>query len=454
MTIERKNKPEAKSEISFNLPKPVELNLENGLKVIFTSKNKLPMIRMNLMINGGSKFDSANKNGLSYLTALVLDEGADGMNSLELSDEFDMLGTSFNISTDNDIINISLQSLSDQFEKSLELFGKVLLKPSFQQEDFNREKKKLITRILQSKDEPDYLADQIFDKIILGDLNGYSFPVSGYQETVEALTLNDVREHYKKFFSPSNSALIVVGNIDQSVLLDLLNKNLAGWKNIKNNFPFSTSTAAQSRRIYLYHKEGSVQTEIRVGHTSEKRNQKDYFQRLLLNTILGGQFTSRINLNLRERNGYTYGASSRFQYFKDIAFFEISTSVGIENTANAIKEIIFELENIQNGVTDTEMEFAKSSITKKFPLNFETYRQIASGMAGKILFNLPDNYFHNYIDSVNSVKISEVNQAAKDFIHNSKLSIVLIGDKNTMMNKISEIGIEVLEVDVKGNIIG
>ena len=169
MIIDRKNKPEVKSEISFNLPQPLELFLANGLRVIFIQKNKLPMIRMSLMINAGSKFDSANKSGLSHLTSLVLDEGADGMNSLELSDEFDILGSSFNISTDNDLINISLQTLSDKFERSLQLFSKVLLKPSFHQQEFEREKKKLITRILQSKDEPDYLADQIFDKILLGE---------------------------------------------------------------------------------------------------------------------------------------------------------------------------------------------------------------------------------------------------------------------------------------------
>ena len=453
MTIDRKNKPVAKSEISFNLPQPSELILDNGLKVIFIPKNKLPMIRMSLMINAGSKFDPVNKNGLSYLTSLVLDEGTDGMNALELSDEFDMLGSSFSLSTDNDLINISLQTLSDKFERSLELFGKVLLKPSFNLQEFEREKKKLITRILQSRDEPDYLADQIFDRVILGDSNGYSFPVSGYQETVDPIKVEDVIDHYKKFFSPSNSVLIIVGNIEQSALLDLLNKNLAGWKKINNDFQFSISTTEQLKKIYLYHKEGSVQTEIRVGHTSEKRNQKDYFQRLLLNTILGGQFTSRINLNLREKNGYTYGASSRFQYFKDIAFFEVSTSVGIENTANALKEILFELENIQNGVTDAEMEFAKSSITKKFPLNFETYRQIASGVAGKILFDLPDDYFHNYISNVNLVTKSEVNKAAKYFIRNDDLSIILIGDKNNLIQKLSELQIEVSEVNIYGKVI-
>jgi zinc protease len=445
--IDRKMKPEAKSDISFNLPKPNDFVLENGLRVIFIYKDKLPLVRFNLMVNAGSKYDPENKSGLSYLNSLVLDEGADGMNALELSDEFDMLGSSFNVSTDNDLVNLSLQTLSENFDRSLELFSKVLLKPNFNDDDFNREKKKLITRIMQSKDEPEYLADQIFDRVILGKSNSYSSPVSGYEETI---SIGEIKSYYQRFFSPSNSSLIIVGDLDQDELVSLLNKYFSNWQDVKNNNNISLSSTEPCKKIYLLHKSDSVQTEIRVGHITSKRNQKDFFQRYLLNTILGGQFTSRINLNLRERNGYTYGATSRFQYFKDTAFFEVSTSVGIENTTNALKEILFELDNIHNGVTDKELEFAKSSITKKFPLNFETYRQIASGVAGKILYNLPDNYFDTYIHNINSVSKDEVDKAAKEFVFNDKLSIVLVGDKNLLMQKLEELKIEVVEVDLFG----
>lgn len=451
--IDRKNIPEVKSEISFKLPKPNEFLLDNGLRVVFIQKDKLPLVRLNLIVNAGSKYDPEYKKGLSFLTSLLLDEGADGMNALQLSDEFDMLGSNFSVSADNDLINMSLQTLTENFDRSLELFSKVLLKPSFNDDDFDREKKKLITRIMQSKDEPEYLADQIFDKVILGKSNDYSFPVSGYEETVESITVDELKTHYRKFFSPSNSALIVVGDLNQNELVNLINKYFSNWRIVQNDFRFSIASAETSKKIYLHHKEGSVQTEIRVGHITPKRNQRDFFQRYLLNTILGGQFTSRINLNLRERNGYTYGATSRFQYFKDTAFFEVSTSVGIENTVNALKEILFELDNIHDGVTDKEIEFAKSSITKKFPLNFETYRQIASGVAGKILFGLPDNYFDTYIANVNAVSKSDVDNSAKEFIMKDKLSIVLVGDKNLLLPNIGDLQIEVQEVDSFGEVV-
>jgi zinc protease len=451
--IDRKKTPQVKSDIKFKLPNQNEFLLDNGLRVIFIHKDKLPLVRFNLIIHAGSKFDPDDKKGLSYLTSLSIDEGADDLTALELSDEFDMLGASFNVSADNDLINMSLQTLSENFDRSLDLFSKVLLKPAFKTDDFHREKKKLITRILQSKDEPEYLADEIFNRIVLGKSNNYSFPVLGYDDTVESISINDVINHYSKFFSPSNSFLIVVGDLIQNELMHLLNKYLSDWQDNQNNFPVSTLSTEQNKKIYIYNKEGSVQTEIRVGHISPKRNQKDFFQRYILNTILGGQFTSRINLNLRERNGYTYGATSRFQYFKDTAFFEVSTSVGIENTTNALTEILFELDNIHKGATDKELEFAKSSITKKFPLNFETYRQIASGVAGKILFGLPNNYYDSYIENVNSVSKSEVDNAANEFILNDKLSIVLVGDKNLLLPKLGKLNIEVSEVDLFGEVI-
>ncbi|MCZ2268901.1 MAG: insulinase family protein [Ignavibacteriales bacterium] len=452
MRLNRKNKPTEISNIKFTLPLPEEFCLDNGLKVIFIRKTNLPIIKILMNINAGSKFDNELKKGLSHLTTLTIDEGAGGISALDLSDEFDMLGIDFGLSANKDQININLQSLSEHFERSIELFSKVILSPDFTGYDFEREKKKLLIRILQSKDKPDYAADQIFRKIIFSNDNPYAFPIIGYTDTVSSLTRDDVRKFYADFFYPKNSTLIAAGNIDTENLKNILNKYLKDWtndgsvKSIRNNF------AATKKNIYVYHKDDAVQTEIRIGHLSEPRNKKNYFPRLLLNTILGGQFTSRINLNLRERNGYTYGATSRFNYFKDAAFFEVSTSCGVENTANAVNEILFELEQIKSGIKDSELEFAKSSITKRFPLSFETYGQLTSGLSGRVLFDLSPDYFSNYVDNVNSVSKAEVNQAANYFINNNALTIVLVGDKTKIIQQIQNLGVGIYEVDLYGNV--
>jgi zinc protease len=451
MILDRTIKPSIPSSLKFIPPKIESLILSNGLSVYFIPKDKLPLVRMSLIIDAGSKYDPQDKKGLAFLTSLAIDEGAGDLNALQLSDEFDLLGSSFNVSADNDSINITLQSLSENFERSFELFSKVILSPAFNSEDFEREKKKLLTRIVQSKDESDYIAEQIFYKIVLGEMNIYAHPVMGFEHNVINIEVNDAIRHYNDCFSPQNSFLIAAGNISKAELSSTLEKYLGEWKKetLINNQNITTQKSI--RKIFLHHKEDAVQTEIRVGHLTSKRSNDDYFQRLMLNTILGGQFTSRINLNLRERNGYTYGANSRFQYFRDAAFFQISTSVGIENTINALKEIDFELNEIKKGVKESEVEFARSSITKKFPMNFETYRQIVGSVSTKIFFNLPDDYFELYIDKINSVTKGQIDEAAIKFIDNFNYSIVLVGDKNKLIRELKNIDAELVEVDSEGN---
>lgn len=450
MVLDRKIKPEIVQSLKFNPPEVEKLTLPNGLKVYFISKDKLPLIRLSLVIEAGSKFDPDNKKGLAYLTSMAIDEGAGEYSALQLSDEFDLMGTNFNITTDSDSINFTLQSLTENFEKSLDLFSKVLMFPRFAEEDFEREKKKLFTRIIQSKDEPEIIADQIFDKIIFGHNNGYAFPVMGLENTVTDIQLLDCKTHYKNYFTPENSFLIIAGDFEKHALFKLLTNNLSEWKNGTTNFNASHSSPDQSKKIFIHHKEDAVQTEIRVGHLSPNRSMNDYFQRLLLNTILGGQFASRINLNLRERNGYTYGANSNFRYYKNGAYFQVSTSVGKENTIKALKEIGFELREIKNGVTQKEVEFAKSSITKKFPMHFETYRQIVGSISTQVFFNLPDDYFKNYIDRINSVDKNQIDNAALKFIRTDYL-IVLVGDKNLITKQLDEINEDYIIVDLEGN---
>ena len=453
MIFDRTKKPIPKDFLDFNPPAIKESILNNGLRIFYVQKENLPLIRLNLVIDAGSKLDPKDKNGLAYLTAMTIDEGAGNLNALELSDEFDLLGSDFNVNADNDSIILSLQSLSENFERSFEIFSKVLLSPNFNSGDFEREKKRLITQILQSKDEPEYLADQIFNEIVLGENNNYSYPVLGYEDSLNSIRRDDVLNHYNNNFTPANSFLVIVGNMIHNELISIIEKYLEGWNKtlIKSELLFES--LPQKKKIFAYNKKDSVQTEIRVGHISDERNHKDYFQKLLLNAILGGQFTSRINLNLRERNGYTYGASSRFQYLKEAGLFQAATSVSTENTGKALKEILFELDNIKNGITDKELEFAKSSITKKFPMNFETYRQILYNVSAKILFDLPADYFETYIENINKLEKMDIEKAALSSIHNDQLVIVLVGDLQLIKEKFDGLDYEISEVDIKGKII-
>jgi zinc protease len=459
MLLDRKIKPAPKQEIDFNLPDIKHLfpsGKEDGLRTYFVEKNNLPLVQINLIINAGSKFDPAGKKGLSNLTAMTIDEGAGEYNSLQLSDEFDILGSSFNVSSDEDLITFSLKTLKENFNRSLELLKLIVSEPLFSQKDFEREKRKIQIKLLQLKDDPEQIADILFDELIFTSQSPYSYPVIGNEDNLKNIEIKDVKEYYQKFFHIKNSALFIVGDISENEVKNSLyelekvvsNSKLNGSKlNIPN-------VNRNKTHIYIFHKENSVQSEIRVGHLSDKRNEKDYYRKLVMNNILGGQFSSRINLNLRENKGYTYGAFSRFNYFKDAGYFYVSTSVGIENTANALKEILFELNEIKNGAKKEELEFSKSSIIRKFPSNFETNRQIASNLISKYVFGLPQDYFNNYLGNIKSLTKEEINKTAVENILTDNLTIVVVGDKNKIKSELGSLGAgEVIEVNLLGEII-
>jgi len=260
----------------------------------------------------------------------------------------------------------------------------------------------------------------------------------GIENTVQNIQIESIRDLYQKKFSPLNSSVVVVGNIDWNSLHKELNEVFGSWdKNldIEESIPLPNTTR---RKNFLIRKPDAVQTEIRTGHISPKRSQKDFFQKQIINLALGGQFSSRLNLNLREKNGYTYGVHSMFNYLKDAGYFAVSTSVDVENTTNALREIYSEINKIKEGITEEELAFAKSSLTKRYPANFETYRQIASNISSKIIHNLPDDYFETYIERVNSVSMDDINKIAIDSIHPEELITVLVGDSKKISGQINK----------------
>ncbi len=454
MIPNRALKPLPTDEIKFSLPQINEFELENELKILFVQKDNLPIIQLNLVSDCGSKYDPKDKKGLANLFSMLLDEGAGDLNALELSDEFELLGANFNVNCGSDTINLTLQTLIENFESALKLYSSVILNPHLNENDFEREKRKVATKILQLQDESDEIASALFDQLVFGADNPYAYQTLGYDKTIKNISAQDVKEYYSNHFIPNNSALIIAGNISLADLKNKLNKYLGEWE--KKNYSQLEIKPNENNetQFYIYDKKDSVQSEIRIGHVSSKRNNKDYFSKHLLNTILGGQFSSRINLNLREDKGYTYGAFSRFNYYRDDAYFYASTSVGQENTANAVKEILNELDNITKGVTAEELAFAKASIMRKFPSNFETYGQTAANLTSKAIFSLPDNYFDTYIDNIKRVELDEINETAASSIFPEKLIVVIVGDKDKIMDSLKELNRgKINQVDLFGEII-
>ncbi|MCX6171181.1 MAG: pitrilysin family protein [Ignavibacteriales bacterium] len=450
--IDRSTAPAPEKSLLFNLPEVKELKLSNGASLYFVRKEKLPIVYTNVLVLAGSKFDPSDKRGLGYLTSLLIDEGAGEYDSLQLSDEFEKLGSIFSVNSNHDLISMTLLSLKENFIRSLELLSKVILSPKFEEKDFAREKKKVLDRILQLKDEPSFIASTAFDKVLFGKTY-YAYPEIGYVNSVNEISNGDVKKLYQDIFTASNTKFIVVGNLTEEEAVEQFNKYLGGWEgSIKSSVSFEMPKRNPTQ-FYFVHKENSAQSEIRVGHISKKRNAEDYIPARIMNTILGGQFSSRINHNLREEKGFTYGANSGFQYFQDAGAFEVSTAVNIENTGASISEIIKELEGIRKNISHEEIEFAKSYLIKQFPSRFETYSQVAKNIEQLLIHNLSFNELADYTAKIESAADGSVIKSAVENVFPDELVVVAVGDREKIPDQVKNlIGEDAVELDNDGNV--
>lgn len=425
--INRTSAPLPKGEINFEIPAIKKIKSANGIDIHFVQKDKLPIVQLIVMFSAGSKFDPAGKTGLSFLTSLMIDEGAGEYDALELNNEFDKLGSVLNITSDHDAFTFSLTSIKENFERSFELLSKIINEPKLEENDFQREKKKIIDRILQLKDEPSYIATAAFDYKVFEN-TFYSLPEIGYDDSVRSITLEDIRSFYREILLNSKINLIAVGNITEEEITKLSEKYLPANRNSVVHPQIIKPTRGKTR-FYFIDKKDSAQSEIRVGHISKPREAEDFYAARIMNTILGGQFSSRINLNLRENKGYTYGANSSFNYFQNASSFEVGTAVNIQNTGDAVSEILKELNSIKVTISKDEINFAKSYLVKQFPSKFETYTQLARNIVPLIIHSLPLNYYEGHTQELQRVSDDEIFKAALNNIFTDELIILAVGDK-------------------------
>jgi len=435
MILDRTVKPKPNGKIKFNIPFINTFKIKNGLNVYYIQRNTLPIVQVNLIVHSGSRFDTKNKNGLSKLTSILLDEGAGSFTGLEINNEIESLGSILNVESSIEHSTVSLMTLKDNLDKSMEIFSLIVREPSFNNDDFEREKEKLSTTLLQLKDDPSFLASQHFRNILF-NATPYQFTSSGLQETITSLTNDEIKSFYKNNFLPGNSSLIIIGNLTQEEIHTLASKYFAEWQNKIHTPKLKVRFNKTEKQIILIDKPNAPQTELRIGHISKSRKTKDFFATNIFNSILGGQFSSRINLNLREDKGYTYGVHSSFNYNFYGGAFTIASSVKLENTGDAIKEILTELENIKTTISKDELDFSKSYLTRRYPSMFETYSQLAGNTSLIPIYKLELDYFQNYVSGIAKCTLDNVVKAAKNNINLDELVIVVVGNKKKIKEQI------------------
>jgi zinc protease len=441
--IKRAAPPVEGSLQHFEIPIPAEKVMSRGNIISHYQRDNIPLINMMMSFPYGALLEHENEKGLLNLLCSVLDEGTKSRTSLEFSDAIEFLGSSLSIQADYEQIIISLQSLSEKFEETLQLLHEMLQQPRFELKDFEREKNNILVRLRQAKDMPEAIADRAYRNIVYHNTGNYGAPVHGTMKGLTGIDLPQVREWYIGNMQKSTPDVFSAGDIAFEELKNSLEKIQLLHGEVTKSERKSYVTDLPERQIYIVDKPESVQTEIVVGHLTNNRTDNDYFAKVLLNMIFGGQFSSRLNLNLREKNGLTYGVHSSFNYHVYAGDFRIGTSVSSGDTGKAIREILLESERIGNDITRDEIDFARTSLVNRFTLNFETYGQLVSNSYSRHLFGLPGNYYHTYVDNVLAVTADDIHGAAQKRISTAKYQIVLVGSTLDIEKSLSESGIDI-----------
>ena len=412
--------------------------LSNGLRVVLLEKHEVPLVQINLVFMTGSVMDPEGKTGLASMTAAMMMEGAAGRDALALADAIDYLGAEMSASAGLHTSSVSLQTPLTKLDSALALQADIALRPTFPPAELERKRKDRLTTLLQWRDQPRSQASVMFNRVVYGDAHPYGVSAIGDEQAIRSLRVEDLQRFFARYYRPNNAFLVVVGDVNVQMMKPKLEAAFGAWK--AGNVPpaqFPAIVLKEKRSVTLVDKPGAAQTEIRVGRVGSPRVTDDYYALVVMNTILGGSFSSRLNQNLRETHGYTYGASSSFAFRLYAGPFLAGTAVHTAKTDSALMELFKEIDGILKPIPGEELERAKNYVALGFPGDFQTVRDISMRLEEIMIYELPETYFNNYIARILSVTNEDVQRVAKKFLDPEKITVVLVGDRKEIQEKIA-----------------
>jgi len=432
-TLDRSKPPVLGPPPAVSLPPIITRELPNGLKLMIVEHHELPVASFAMVIESGGTIDPAQKTGLASLTAAMLTEGTTSRSSLDISDQAGFLGVSLTASSDWDATTVRLQTPIAQLDSALALFADVTLHPSFPQNEFERIRKDRLTNLLQLKDRPTAIANQAYAAILYGANHPYGRQLIGTEASVQALSTSDLQGFYRSNFVPNNATLIIVGDVNPAQIEAKMASLFAGWqRGTVTPVTYPEPPKSGVTTVYLVDKPGATQSSFRIGSIGVPRSTRDYFALSVLNTILGGSFTSRLMQNLRETHGYTYGARSVFDMRKSAGPFTASAEIVRDKTDSALVEFMKELNAIRESVPAEELQKAKRYMQLGLPGEFETTQQIAAALVPIALYDLPLDYYNTYVQNVEQITAAEIQRVARQYLNPSSLAIVIVGDRKSI----------------------
>lgn len=447
MTIAERPHPGPAREYHF--PQFVRNRLENGLNVIVSTVSKLPIVSVAVVIDATALADENGKEGTAELTAQALREGSTLRDGIKLALDLEKLGTSLEAGADWDNTVVSVTVLKDKLEEAFAILSEVILSPAFGEDDVARLKAERLAERMQILDEPRGLADEAFAGHVYADRARFSQPMSGNAKSVSTIRRDDLETFYKRNYVPQGTTLIFAGDINPEEGMRLAKWGFGDWKGERAPSPVNAdSPARDSREIEIVSRPDAAQSEVRIGHVGVPRSHPDYFRIVVMNAVLGGLFSSRINLNLREVHGYTYGASSYFDWRRQSGPFAISTAVESEVTGAAITETLKEIDRMrEEEIGEDELTLATSYLEGVFPIRYETTAAIASALANLATFGLPEDYYDTYRENIAAVTTRHVLNAARKYVRPEELQIVVVGAEDVVREQLEKLGIGPVSVN-------
>ena len=456
--IDRTQPPRPGPAPSLRLPEIEKHRLANGLPVLLVEQHEVPVAVVNLLIRSGASSDPLAPRrlaGLAQLTVTLLSHGAGGRKALEIADEVDYLGATLATGAGWDSSAVRLFTPVARLQPALEIFADVALRPTFPGEELNRVRKEVLTGFLQERDEPSALASAASLRGLYGAAHRYGVDIDGDAPSVRAITRSDIEAFHQTHYSPENATCLVVGDVSAATVLPLLEKTLGEFRGPTPPAGEQADVPQVKRReILLVDKPGAAQSELRFSRIGAARATPDYFVLEVLNTILGGSFTSRLNDNLREKHGYSYGAGSSFALRRGPGPFVAAAAVHTEVTDQAVAEVVKELTRIRQPVSAEELERARNYLLLGYPAEFETTSQIAAKLAELALYDLPDDFFNHYPERIRAVTVEDVERVARAYIDPERTLIAVVGDRKAIEPGLRKLGLGPLRVLSVDEILG
>jgi len=449
-TISRDRPPAPGPIRPMTFPAIERRRLDNGLAILAARHGDLPLVTAELVVDAGAAGDPARKAGLAHLTANALETGTRSRSADEIAWELESLGVELDAEATWDATTVRITVPSERLEAAFALFADLVRHPAFPEAEVERLRDEQLATILQRRKEPRALANDMAARFIFAPDVPYARPLIGTTASVEGLGRDDVEAFHRTHFLPNASSILFVGDIDADAAAGLADRHFGDWPAGQPTTPeFEVVPGVETSTIFVVHRPGAVQSEIRIGDVGVSRHHEDYFPLLVMNTILGGAFTSRLNMSLRERHGFTYGAHSSFAFRRRPGPFVVQAAVATEVTARAVEEALKEMAALRaDGATEQEVAAARDYLRGILPLQLQTTDQLASRLADLVIFDLPDDYFQHYREEIARVEPADVHRVARDHLRLDRLAIVVVGDADRVAPALESLGVGGVRVHV------